>query len=229
MYGALVSYSLFQWWHTYDCALQNNLNFNSSITFDPFSCYIPLRVEARLYRLTLTTSRGERVNPSNSYLDWLAMSLFRQWLAENTTPAPVSILKQPARPPSSDAASASGSVRGTASNSRALVTTRSTPAPPISQANGRVYRLMGSTSKDAYLGHDELKRFLKLTPELYTRENLRKFERRMDEVKGLAREVVKPLMRNFLELDLSSFGPAGAGLGYLTCVRVEEREVPWVE
>jgi hypothetical protein len=44
------------------------------------------KIEAKLFRLTLTTSRGERVNPTNDYLGWLAMSLFRQWIAENTTP-----------------------------------------------------------------------------------------------------------------------------------------------
>ncbi|KAA6414514.1 MAG: hypothetical protein FRX48_01263 [Lasallia pustulata] len=46
------------------------------------------QIEGRLFRLTLTTSKGERVTPSNSYLDWTAVSLFRQWLAENTTPPP---------------------------------------------------------------------------------------------------------------------------------------------
>ena len=92
---------------------------------------------------------------------------------------------------------------------------------------GRVYRILGSSSPSSYLGHDELKRFLKLQPDLYTRENLRRFEKKVDEVKNLAREAAKPLMRNFLELELSSFGPGG--LGYLTCTRLEGREVPWDE
>ena len=205
-----------------------------------------LRVEVRLFRLTLTTSRGERVNPSNSYLDWLAMSLFRQWLAENTTPAPVSILKQPSRPSSSDTASASGSGRsGRQSSSRALVTTKPSstqpqaPPPPPQHNAGRVYRLMGSTNKDAYLGHDEVKRFLKLTPEMYSRDNLKRLERRIDELKNLARDAVKPLTRNFLELDLGSAAPAASGsgrtsaapstggLGYLTCTKVLEEDLPW--
>ena len=47
----------------------------------------------------------------------------------------------------------------------------------------------------------------------------------MEEIKSLAREAVKPLMRNYLELDLSTFGTSG--LGYLTCVRLEEGELPW--
>src|ERR1035441_4613928 len=46
------------------------------------------KIEARLFRLTLTNSRGERVTPHNSYLDWLAVSLFKQWIAENTVPPP---------------------------------------------------------------------------------------------------------------------------------------------
>ena len=46
----------------------------------------------------------------------------------------------------------------------------------------------------------------------------------MDEVKALARECVKPLMRNYLELDL---GRDGGGLGYLTCTRLEEGDFPW--
>jgi hypothetical protein len=203
-----------------------------------------LRIEVRLFRLTLTTSRGERVNPSNGYLDWMAMSLFRQWLAENTTPAPVSILKNSSRPSSSDAASASASVSGRSgrqSSSRALVSSKpSTSQQSLSPAQnlGRIYRLMGSTNKDAYLNHDECKRFLKLTPEMYSRDNLKRFERRVDELKNLARDAVKPLTRNFLELDLGSIVPSPTsargsapvqppGVGYLTCTRVLEDDFPW--
>lgn len=35
------------------------------------------RIEARLFRLTLTNRAGERVTPQVNYLDWLAVSLFR--------------------------------------------------------------------------------------------------------------------------------------------------------
>ncbi|OBT53690.1 hypothetical protein VE04_06903, partial [Pseudogymnoascus sp. 24MN13] len=34
-------------------------------------------VEGRLFRLSLMTSRGDRVSPQTSYVDWLAVSLFR--------------------------------------------------------------------------------------------------------------------------------------------------------
>ncbi|RMZ82653.1 hypothetical protein DV738_g1633, partial [Chaetothyriales sp. CBS 135597] len=121
------------------------------------------KVEAKLFRLTLSSSRGERVNPANDYLSWLAMSLFRQWLAENTTPE----------------------VRGILKNSP--------------------------------------------TTTLYSRETLKRFERRMDQVKNLARDLVKPLTRNCLELDLRLLADGeGGGLGYLTCVRVEDEDIPWI-
>ena len=158
------------------------------------------RIEGKLFRLTLTTSRGERVNPTNAYTDWLAVSLFRQWFADNTTPLPTPILKH---------RTASG-------------TNASPPAPPPLNT-GRVYRKIG-TGGQAYLGHDELKRFLKLRPEDYSREGLKKFERKVEEVKNLAKDLVKPLMRNFLELDVTR---DGGSLGYLTCTRIEDADYPW--
>ncbi|RMY69774.1 hypothetical protein D0863_06223 [Hortaea werneckii] len=191
------------------------------------------RVEAKLWRLTLTTNRGERCTPSNDYLSWLAISLFRQWIAENTTPAPTPILKDTSNSGGGRAASSQiGSVNARNSSSTRvganhIASQHAPPAPPPpTPSAGRVYRLLGSSSLTAYLSHDELKRFLKLSPELYTRENLKRFERRMDEVKNLARDTVRPLMRNFLELDLSAFGTP-AGLGYLTCTRVEDMDLPW--
>ncbi|KAK5126082.1 hypothetical protein LTR85_011437 [Meristemomyces frigidus] len=189
------------------------------------------RVESKLWRLTLTTSRGDRVTPSNDYLSWLGMSLFRQWLAENTTPAPASILKDTSTftRPGSGPAGGQLAARAGSRSSNHIPSQRTAPAPPppppAPPSPGRVYRLLGSTTSSAYLTHDDLKRFLKLQPDLYTRDNLRRFERRLDDLKNLARDVVKPLMRNFLELDLSAFGPAG--LGYLTCVRLEGAELPW--
>ena len=229
------------------------------------------RIEAKLFRLSLTTSRGERVSPSNAYIDWLALSLFRQWLVENTTPPPPPILKKPAPPtPTNDhrprqhsgsngAPPNSNTTAANTNSNRVLPPlpnnvpqTTSKPAPPPPFTTGRIYRLIGSSSSEAYLPHTELKRFLKLHPSsssssdsLYTRDNMKRFERKMDEIKRLAREIVKPLMRNFLELDLrgSSGGgggggggdgtgdghhhDAGSGLPYLTCTRVEECDFPW--
>lgn len=164
------------------------------------------KIEGKLFRITLSTSRGERVTPSNNWLDWMAMSLFRQWLAENTTPPPAPILKS-ARVPSS------------AASSRGLPPAAN--PPPFN--TGRVFRLLG-TGGSSYLNHDECKRFLRLCPDQYNRDNLRRFERRIEEIKERAKDLVKPLMRNFLELDLRE-----GGLPYLTCTRVDPSEFPWDE
>ena len=175
------------------------------------------KVEMKLFRLTLTTSRGDRVTPANDYLGWLAMSLFRQWVAENTTPPPAPILKN-------------NTARATNAN------LQNSPLPPLPPPvnTGRIYRLIGSTNSQGYLHHEELKRFLKLQPSassstrdssLYSRDNLRRFERKVEEVKNIARDLVKPLTRNFLELDMS--GEQGRGIPYLTCTKLEDNEIPW--
>lgn len=159
------------------------------------------RVEGRLFRLSLTTARGDRVTPSNGYLDWLVVSLFRQWLADNTTP------QSPAG-------------RGGRHPSSSL-------APPPVPCIGRAYRTLGAAGGSAFLAHDECKRFLKLTPELYSRDNLRRFEKRMDELKVMARDVVRPLLGSGLELDVGGSGSASEAIGYLTCTTVGNRDLPW--
>jgi hypothetical protein len=197
------------------------------------------RVEGRLFRLNLTTRSGERVSPATSYLDWLAVSLFRQWLADNTSPPtpPVPERRRGSRhhshhhggahaqpPPASSDSSDAGAAP---------------PAPPAAAglaSLGRTYRTLGSAHAGAYLAHDECKRFLKLAPELYSRDNLRRLEKRVDELKAMAREVVRPLMGSGLELDVRTGGAGAAPLttagdvvGYLTCTRVGERDLPWDE
>jgi hypothetical protein len=174
---------------------------------------IVTRIEGRLFRLNLTNSRGERVSPATSYLDWLAVSFFRQWLADNTSPPPPP-------PPSSDRRG------GSSANRSAPVAVPSTLATV-----GRTYRTLGSAHSAAYLTHDDCKRFLKLTPELYSRDNLRRFEKRIDEMKAVARDLVRPLMNTGLELELSGNpgkdGVVASPVGYLTCVRLVERDLPW--
>ncbi|KAL9627036.1 MAG: hypothetical protein Q9164_007725 [Protoblastenia rupestris] len=157
-----------------------------------------MRTEARLFRLSLTTQKGERVTPHNAYMDWLALSLFRQWLADNTTPPPPLAPKTPE-------SSRSGQ----------------TQVPQLS--SGSLYRRLG-TGGSSYLNHDDCKRFVRLRPEEHSRDNLKKFEKRMDEIKALARETVGPLMKNYLEMDI---GRDGGGLGYLTCTKIEEGDYPW--
>jgi len=162
------------------------------------------RIEGKLFRLNLLTSRGERVSPSTNFQDWLVMSLFRQWLADHTTPPPMP--KSPSR----------------RSHNGGTLASPLPPHPPSSLSQlGRTYRLLGSSNLSAYLNHDECKRFLKLSPDGYSRETLRRFERRLDELKTMARETVRPLMRCSLQLE------DGDGLGYLTCSRVEERDFVW--
>lgn len=213
------------------------------------------RIETKLFRLTLTTSRGERVNPANDYLGWLAMSLWRQWLAENTTPEVRGILKN--SPGSRPGTGNSANVPRPFTNTQGRLPAprpsaeRNMPPPPPYQAHppplvnphqssaiqtGRIFRLIANPNPDMFLPHDELKRFLKLQPPgtssssyaLYSRDNMRRFERKIDEIKNVARDLVKPLTRNCLELDLRSLSDGGGGgLGYLTCVRCEEDELPW--
>ncbi|KAK1761483.1 hypothetical protein QBC47DRAFT_30163 [Echria macrotheca] len=198
------------------------------------------RIEARLFRLTLTNRSGERVTPANNYLDWLAVSLFRQWLADNTSPP------MPPIPERRGAREAASRARGGSSSSSNASAAGGPPnhsrpggahalvqVPPLASL-GRTYRMLGaspsasssSSSDKGYLGHDECKRFLKLTPDLYSRDNLRRFEKRVDELKGMAREVVRPLMGSGLELELGPGGSA-AGIGYLTCTTVGDRDLPW--
>ncbi|EJP66519.1 hypothetical protein CRV24_001238 [Beauveria bassiana] len=171
------------------------------------------RVERRLFRLTLLNSHGERVSPSSNYLDWLTVSFFRQWLTDNTSPPPPS--KRTADSQKSSSALANKSAFA--------------PLPALG-AIGRAYRTLAGRST-AYLPHSECKNFLKQTPELYSRDHLRRFEKRLDELKAMAREIVAPLMGSSLELDLAA-GTAGGkppsdGIRYLTCTSVRERDLPW--
>jgi hypothetical protein len=162
-----------------------------------------LKIDQKLFRLTLLTSRGERVTPANNYLDWLVISLFRQWLVDNTTRVSV--------PPKSSPR------RGSNPSSRPPL-----PAAPVALSQlGRVYRLIGSSNPSSYLNHDECKRFLKFTPDMYSRDSLKRFEKKLDELKAAAREIVKPLMRCGLQLE------AGEGFGYLTCSKVSEEDFSW--
>jgi hypothetical protein len=168
------------------------------------------RVEGQLYRLTLYTSRGERVAPANAYMEWTVVSLFRQWLADNTSPTPVAVAKT-ATPQSRHRHDHNSRTQPPESQSP------QTTAPPL----GRTYRLLGSTNTSSYLGHEECRRFLKLTPEQYSRDALKRFERRMDELKSMVREACRPLLRCELQLENLE------GVNYLTCTRVVKEDFCW--
>lgn len=187
------------------------------------------KVEGRLFRLCLTTSRGERVTPQNSYLDWLAVSLFRQWVAENTAPPPPPPLPRSPQSRAGSGSGNSGSVNHGTNNTHHgnQNSQHSPPLPPppsaLTNSNiGRVYRTLG-TSPSSYLNHDECKKFLKLSPDIYSRESLKKFEKRLEELKSMAREIVRPLMRN-------SLSGEGSNTSYLVCTVVDDpRDLPWLD
>ena len=187
-------------------------------------------VEAQLFRLGLLTSRGERVNPANSYMYWLAQSLFRQYIAEGLSPPPPPLPKT------------SGGISGAPSSAHRSRPSAPPPPPrqhhPLSPSTQNAnstpssfYRTLFA-SGSAYLPHDELKKFIHLAPlpassrDISTREALKRFERKIDELKAMAKEVVRPLMRSYLELDGAGLGE-GNRLGYLVCTKVGEKEWPW--
>lgn len=175
------------------------------------------RVETKLMRLTLLTSRGERVTPSNSYSDWLVVSLFRQWLIEATNPPP----PPPAKTSLSHARRHRTDLSSTAATQ--LVAQSPVQSQHIIPLISHTIKMIG-TDRATYLGHEECKKFLKLSSsEHYSRDSLKRFEKRMDEMKGLAADVLRRegLMASELVAD--------GHVGYLTCTRVAEEDYPWSE
>lgn len=170
-------------------------------------CEMVQRIETRLSRISLLTRNGERVRPDTGYIDWLAVNLFRSWLADTTSPPPAT----PPKPPSRQRP---GSGRQEPPPA---------PPPPYSPSPTvllhRALRTIGSNPQ-GYLTHDDVKRFLKLTPELYSRDNLRRLERKVEEMKSLARREVEPLMWCGLH-------GGSEGVAYLVCTRVGEGDWCW--
>lgn len=180
------------------------------------------RVEGKLFRLSLTTNRSERVSPYNDHLGSLVMNLWRQWLADSLTPPPPPLV--PILRDNHSRGQHSRNVTVNITQRTSSITSQAQHQQPSSNTNthaniGRVFRMLDSQPAN-YLGHEECKKFLKLSPEHYNRENLRKFERRLEELRGMARGLVAPLMRSEL------LGDAG-GVSYLVCTRVGERDFPW--
>ncbi|KAG6088312.1 hypothetical protein E4U31_007846 [Claviceps sp. LM219 group G6] len=169
------------------------------------------RVEGQLFRLSLTTARGERVSPANDYMGWLAICLFRQWLADNTKAQP-----EPA------------CNNETVSDNDHHSEVERLVVPPTFYIC-RVYRILGSDNPSAFLDHKDCEAFLALNPQLYTPENLDRFEKRMADLKALARELVGPLLRNSLELDVTKYnGPSEIFKPlYFTCTTIEDDDIPW--
>ncbi|KAG5968981.1 hypothetical protein E4U57_002420 [Claviceps arundinis] len=174
------------------------------------------RVEGQLFRLSLTTEKGERVGPANDYLDWLVVSLFRQWLADNTKPQMWPACNNNDNDNESESDNSHHS-----DIDNALI-------PPIDIYF--VYRKLGSDSPSAFLDHNDCEAFLALNPQLHTAENLVRFEKRMADLKALARDVVRPLLHNNLELDVASPNISEESMikpFYFTCTSVEDDDIPW--
>lgn len=166
------------------------------------------RIDAKLFRITLTTSRGERTSPGNAWFDWLAVSLFRDWFAEHTTPPPAPILRD----------------RDGDGHRRRRSRDREQRRRESAYDPSGTYRRIAA-GEQAYLTRDELKRFLKSDHppgrEVHIRENVKRLDRGIAEVKSLASTIVRPLVRNFLEGGLGKYE-------WLTCTRVEERDFDFV-
>ncbi|KAG6095623.1 hypothetical protein E4U30_002178 [Claviceps sp. LM220 group G6] len=169
------------------------------------------RVEGQLFRLSLTTEQGRPVRPANDYLDWLVVSLFRQWLADKTKPQIW---------PACDNSESESDNSHHSDEINVFV-------PPIDIY--QVYQKLGSDSPSAFLDHNECEAFLALNPQLYTPENLVRFEKRMADLKALARDLVRPLLHNSLELDVDSPDMSEAWYKpyYFTCTTVEDDDFPW--
>ncbi|KAG6100568.1 hypothetical protein E4U30_004388 [Claviceps sp. LM220 group G6] len=163
------------------------------------------RVEGQLFHLSLTTEQGYRVTASNDYLGWLAVSLFRQWLTENICNSE------------------------SESDNDHHIDDNNTTGPSVFDTC-RAYRDIGSDSPSAFLDHKDCEAFLALNPQLHTPENLVRFEKRMADLKALARDVVRPLLRNNLELNVDSPNISWEILDkplYFTCTTVEDDDIPW--
>ncbi|KAG6022875.1 hypothetical protein E4U40_004315 [Claviceps sp. LM458 group G5] len=170
------------------------------------------RVEYQLFRLSLTTEQGKRVCPAHDYLDWLVVSLFREWLADKTKPQIM---------PAFTNESESDNGHHSDDNIKYI---------PPTYSICQVYRDLGSDSPSAFLSHRECEAFLALNPQLYTPENLDRFQKRMADLKALARDLVRPLLHNSLELDVSSPNVSYEAFDkpfYFTCTTVEDDDFPW--
>ncbi|POS85226.1 hypothetical protein EPUL_005647 [Erysiphe pulchra] len=205
------------------------------------------RVEINLWSLTLYTAGGMRVTPQNSYLDWLVISFFREWLAENSfIPSSLSTTKN-IRASKVSKASIESELKTREQSCCEMIIQKDdlqTPSHKIhDQISSKTSHLLSSSnsqyihdfhtifpstlldigrstpSAPIYLGHEECKRFLKLNENSCTLNCLKTFELRLEELRALARQVVKPVM----ESQLSN----GSHMEeYLVCIGVKAGEWP---
>lgn len=209
------------------------------------------RVEINLWSLTLYTAEGKRVTPQNSYLDWLVMSFFREWLAEHSfIPSSLTsaqsvrnIRASKISKVSIESESKTGEksccsmiiqkddLQMPSNNKHCQISSRTSylSSSPSSQCIQALHTILPSTLLDIgrstpsapiYLGHEECKRFLKLHENLYSRNSLINFKLRLEELRTLARQVVKPVME-------SQLNNGSHMADYLVCIGVNTGEWPW--
>ncbi|KAI6248214.1 hypothetical protein HI914_03086 [Erysiphe necator] len=208
-------------------------------------------VEIGLWSLTLYTAEGKRVTPQNSYLDWLVMSFYREWLSEHcftlsSLGSTQSVRNSYASKLGKASIEADSKIRtqsdcnvavqkGELQEPSRIIHDQSSPRTSQilsfskSQDNRVLHTILpsilldigrSSPSAPAYLGHEECKRFLKLSEVLYSRNNLRNFEQRLEELRALARQVVMPVMESQLN--------NGRHMEeYLVCIGIKSGEWPW--
>ncbi|KAG6049310.1 hypothetical protein E4U33_000886, partial [Claviceps sp. LM78 group G4] len=187
------------------------------------------RVEGQLFRLNLPTEHGV---PAGNHLDWLVVSLFRQWLADNITPQP-----QPKRNDKSDSGSNNTNNAQNVHHNNQNNPARMPPphVPPAgstpsiivpSKAISCGYQLLSSTNPSVFLDYNDCNALLRHNPQLWTSQNLDLFVWRMSELKALARDLVLPLLRCSLQLDLASSIETGS-MFYFTCTTLKDDDLPW--
>ncbi|KAG6031103.1 hypothetical protein E4U40_007395 [Claviceps sp. LM458 group G5] len=132
------------------------------------------RVEGQLFRLNLPTKHGM---PAGNHLDWLVVSLFRQWLADNITPQP-----QPERNDKSDSGSNntdnSQNVQNVHHNNQNNPARMPPPhVPPAGSTPSIIapskpiscgYQLLGSTNPSVFLDYNNCNALLRHNPQLWT-------------------------------------------------------------
>ncbi|KAI5306360.1 hypothetical protein KEM56_001224 [Ascosphaera pollenicola] len=183
-----------------------------------------MRAENRLLSLTLATSvsAAADVNPS---LDFLAESVFRQWLVQSLRP-PRDGQDQPV----------SSAEQRQQQQQQQQISLLNEEMPVHFSAAGRTFRLLAAPGPECYLGRKELKQFLKhfgaktssSQGPFHGREQLHHFQERVGRLRHEAREIVMPLTHSHLEMDANVTKDGGSCWPYLTCTVIDDVDLPWI-
>lgn len=176
-----------------------------------------VRAENRLLSLTLSTSLPS-VGDVNASLDFLAESVFRQWLIQS--------LRSESPPDPSE--------QKHQQQQHKIEALEDWSRPNFTSA-GRTFRLLAAPGPECYLGRKELKQFFKhfgaksaaSQGPFHGRENFHHFQERINKLRLKARAVVMPLTQSQLEMDASVSQAGGSCWPYLTCTVIEDDDLPW--